>query len=853
MRNAFWFFGAVVLCACGPSGTLNGKVEVQGGSAANVAVIAYGPVSAAAVTGDDGAFSFTSLPDGKYVVRATVSDVDPGTQSGSATLTGGKQDAEILLTFKAANAKVTGKVRFTDASSAEALTVTAVGSETRSARTSADGTFTFDGLKTGAYVLTVEVVGTKEGRASIGVSAVGTVDAGELVLTPVGTVTGTVTYNAMPAAGVSVTVPGTSIGTVTDSAGAFTLNDVPGGMQNFRAQSGIEPFFRSGTAMLIVKRGENDPVALTLNDDAPKTGTVTGIVSFRGGRSPRDITVSVRGTSVTASPGPNGLFTIAAPIGEWDIVASAPQHATMVLGRVLVSEGSTQSLPGQELSWYRTIWSSPSQISDVTVTASSGATNPWSIGSLDDGVGTRLFVVNSQTGEFRFVFAGLATQFSMSANGKYAAWVAGSNTVFTYEVATGAMNRFMKPANVDSFAFSSAESVLFIVRTGKTLTRIPLATPTMETVFPSSGTATAIYSQNTDRYFVQVGGGSFDLVGTSSAGDVSPIFTNVFNLVLNPTAYALTDCSAMSTNCSLRVLSPTSITPARDMSVLTSLVGFSPFATSTLRSTAEYPCFNASGTAFCVKASDGTHYPLPGVPTRFFPNADGTRVLSVYNVAGTYSVREEAMPPSPTTAALHSSTDAYSIDWLSNDRAWAFRSNGTTRELRLIKAGAVTATDADFTSGFYPNGSLIVGQRASTSKWSVLLGDGPFRDVDTTSGSFVGYAVRPYSLAAGWPRQALVSFDTTSFTVIDEAAGMLKNVTGAFTYIAVGKTSNSEVFAIGRTDGTNAFYSHATGGTLEFRDGVATPLAYVGTNTGNFGMLSQSSDSRSLLLGSFVP
>ena len=55
MRNSIGLglLGALLLSACGPAGIISGKVTVEGGNAADIAVIVYGPQSAATVTAAD--------------------------------------------------------------------------------------------------------------------------------------------------------------------------------------------------------------------------------------------------------------------------------------------------------------------------------------------------------------------------------------------------------------------------------------------------------------------------------------------------------------------------------------------------------------------------------------------------------------------------------------------------------------------------------------------------------------------------------------------------------------------------------------------------------------------------------
>src|SRR5688572_3212721 len=128
-RLSIGLLGAMLLSACGPAGVISGKVTVEGGNAGGIAVIIYGPESAATVTNMDGTFSVTKLPDGVYVVRATVRDADVEEVSVSTTVTNGSASPEPVLAFRASTGKVTGRVTMSDGSSPIDLTVTATGVE----------------------------------------------------------------------------------------------------------------------------------------------------------------------------------------------------------------------------------------------------------------------------------------------------------------------------------------------------------------------------------------------------------------------------------------------------------------------------------------------------------------------------------------------------------------------------------------------------------------------------------------------------------------------------------------------------------------------------------------------------
>ena len=857
MRNSIWLLGAVVLSACGPAGILSGKVTVEGGSAAGVAVIVYGPQSAATVTGDDGAFSVGSLPDGKYVVRATVRGSDVEEVSVATTITQGKASPEPILAFRSSTAKITGKVVMADGSDAGNLTVTATGVETRGARTAADGSFSFEGLKTGAYTVSVEAKDTREGRVAVGVNASGTIDAGELRLSPIGRFGGSVKYNSMPAAGVTVAVPGTNLSAVTDATGLFQLVDVPTGPQSVTVHIGTAPFFRSATAMVTVLRGANPDVMLSLTDDPPKTGTVTGVVTFHGPRSPRDITVTAPGSLVNAvTPMANGAFSMTLPVGVWDVMANAPQHPAKLLGRVTVLEGSSQSLPGAELTWWRPVWRSNSILTAGPSNLTGGTqadTVAWSLVTFSDSSTPRLALINSTTFEFRVVAAGTALGRRISKNGKYAAWyVAG--TAFVYEIGTATLSTFTAQQTISQIEFSTDESVLFIVRAGPTLTRVPIASPNLQAIYPPSGNSTGISSTTVDRWFVRDTTNDIRLVTPST--DVAQVFTQVSTFSATPTAWALTACGA---TCSLMVLGPNSQAPAlKDNAVNPlpgGLVGFGTGSYATLDNRADYPCFVNGGTnAFCVKALDASHFPLPAIPTSFKLDEAGARVIYTYSSGLNTVLREELMPPLSTTTNLGSNSVGWITGWISPTRAYAYEASGAPRTMHLVKAG-VDTVDADVGSQTVTaQPPLLVFPQSSTSRWRAYLGDGPMRSLDVATSIPVttnSASARPLGTGAV-TKYAGVSFDTLTTWVIDENTPSVKQIAAGSGASFAYRSGTVEFMGLTRPGGSTPLYVFNTGALLELSDGSTTVTTTVG-QIGVLAWLGRAEDDRTISIGTFTP
>lgn len=850
LRHSLWLVGAVVLSACGPAGTLTGKVNVEGGSAAGVAVIVYGPQSGATVTKPDGAFSLGSLPDGDYVVRATVRGAEVEEQSATSTVTQGK-GTEVVLNFKLASSKISGRVSFTDGSSAQNLTVTAVGPETQGARAAADGSYSFENLAAGAYLVSVEAPDTKEGRVSVGVFASGDAVAPELKLTPIGNVPGTVTYNSTPAAGVTVSVPGTSISTSTDAMGKFLLEGVPAGAQTVYARTGTSPFVRSATQMTTVARGTNAELAVMITDDPPPTGTLIGNVTFRGARTPRDITVTAVGSGVMGSPAANGTYSLTLPVGLWDIVATAPAHPPLTLGRVDITAGRTVTLPGQELSWFRPVWTSQTALNNVTAFGSTpgDATHTWSLLLLNDPQQRRLALTNAVTFEFRVLAVGTFTLGTISRAGKYAAWVV-TNTAFVYEIATGALQAFNGVNAIADLQFSSDESVLFIHRAGPTLTRITLATPTSPTVFPATGNATQVVAQSPDRWFVRE---TTDVRLVTPTSSVAQVFTSVSTFSVIPTAWALTNCAA---TCSLKVLSPNATTAATDSAVAPAPGSVVPFGQSPyfgFTNRADHPCFiQSSMSAYCVRAVDGNHTSLQAVPTQFEHNEAGDRVVWAFTSGLNTAVREEAFPPMLTTTNLASSSNPWSVGWVSPNRAFAYETSGTNRVLHLVRMG-VDAPDNDIgTQGLVEAPPILVVPQNSTSKWRALLGDGPLRTIekDTTMTSPAAVGVRP--LGSGpLTRFGGVAFDPGQFYLLDETAMSLKTVLGGMS-TGAGRSGTVEILTLTRSGNANqAFYLPIQTAVLECDD-VANPTL-VGAFQTSIGAMGLGTDRLTVYGATFTP
>lgn len=787
-RRLGWLALTVLMTACG-GGTMTGTVTVAGGSAANVAVFVYGPLNTASVTNAEGRFTASGLPDGDYSVLARVRGADVEELTVPVKMVGGKPETEPTLAFTLSSGTVTGKVAFHDGSDASNVTVTLSGAASRGTRTGAGGVFSFEKVPAGAYVVSVDLVDSREKRASVGVSVTGNAaDVGELRLTVVGRVGGTVTLNGAPAGGVQVAVAGTTLLAVSDALGRFDFPEVPTGDATFVASTGAQQQ-SSATASTRVLRGANPDLSLALGDNQGRRGTVTGSVTFSNAQSPTIITVSVAGAAVTATPSPSGAYSMMVPEGAWDIVASAPFHPRKVLGRAHVLAGQATVVPGAELSWYRDIWQTSGQLGSVTPLAAS-ATTPWTVIRISESVGARSMLFNTLTYELRTLANSSVSSPRFSKNAKYLGFVL-LGELFVYELATGAMTTWGTGAL--SFDWSSDEAVFFVVRSGPSLERTTLATGNT-TRFPGTGNSAGVMQHTQDRWLVRETNNDVMLVEPDR--ETARLFSQVAALNVTPTPWALTACT---TTCTLRVVAPAGR--------VSNAVSLPLTGVGLLTSPADYPSFvnSADGRYFIVRASDASHTLLPTGTIRLQFNPAGSRYAFQTVVSGSTTIREEALPPTTSPLSIAQSSFGFNSGYVSNARFVALETSGPQRIFDYKTTGTAPTPDTD-TDTAVPAvlaPPLVLWPKASTRKWHAFIGDkGTLTLEEPTANTPGPVGVRGLVGSEPPTDYAGVSFDTASTWVLDEKLGQVRRAPGGYCFLGErsGMTDFCHWQRVGATD-----------------------------------------------------
>jgi len=154
-----------------------------------------------------------------------------GVITGQALFTSGTDHGGITITLEETDGLRSAS--FLNANHGIAMGARSVGARTFTAttQTATDGSFTFNNIPEGRYILYASSRDSLEQAVAIGV----TVAAGEVLdletlrLTPVGSMSGQITVDNTGAWGFLVSVAGTSFMAVTDVNGIFTISGIPAG------------------------------------------------------------------------------------------------------------------------------------------------------------------------------------------------------------------------------------------------------------------------------------------------------------------------------------------------------------------------------------------------------------------------------------------------------------------------------------------------------------------------------------------------------------------------------------------------------------------------------------------------
>jgi len=263
--------------------------------------------SGAATTSPTGTFSLSDVP-GTFSLRITAPGWAPRTVGG-VTITAAQTTELGAITLNEGGTVAGTVVSSVDATPVPGVTITAAASGD-AVQTDGLGAFTLLHQPEGSTTLTLSKVGWDPGTAGPFTVSVGaTTDVGLLQLTPRGTVRGTVVdaSTGAPLSGVTATLTGTSVTTVTDSQGVFSIVHTGGHITLSLARAGWAPV--TTPPFTIEAAGTTDLGTVPMSQMGAIHGRITGATGF--------VRVEAVGTGVSALT--TAEFTLSLPPGSYEL------------------------------------------------------------------------------------------------------------------------------------------------------------------------------------------------------------------------------------------------------------------------------------------------------------------------------------------------------------------------------------------------------------------------------------------------------------------------------------------------------------------------------------------------------
>ncbi len=339
------------------TGTISGVVTIEGTARSGVSVTLSS--GAAATTDASGAYSFAGVKAGTYTI----------------TISGFPTDAAFSTTTKGATIATSGQVQTVNFDGAYVRTSAILGSVLAGSRglagvkvaltgsntagasvnTDANGQYAFTGLRAGSYTVTIS--GFDAGQYTFASStATVTVAAGQSqvasftgTLLATAKITGTVTIEGAPAAGVGVALSGNATAsTTTDAAGAYTFSGLTVGSYNVTISGfAADAQFTEITKAVTIGSASSTGTA-SFTGAYIKTAMVTGSVAV-GGVGQAGVTVSLTGSATaTTTTDSDGQYKFTAlrggsysvTISNWDALKYT--FATTSQGPFTVATGGAE-------------------------------------------------------------------------------------------------------------------------------------------------------------------------------------------------------------------------------------------------------------------------------------------------------------------------------------------------------------------------------------------------------------------------------------------------------------------------------------------------------------------------------
>ncbi|MFN3649991.1 MAG: carboxypeptidase regulatory-like domain-containing protein [Armatimonadota bacterium] len=305
------------------------------------------------VTGPDGAYAFTALAPGSYVLAATARGFGRVVETVNVVDAETRQDFSLTREGSFLEGGLSGRVTDPTGRGLQGVAVRVLDGPAAGAATvtDAEGDFSLRNLPSGDYNLLFLKGGYGDHLESGVAVALGETTYVEVVLSEVtggGSLTGLVrTTDGAPLAGVQVEVLRDGVrqaSALTDRFGRYRVSALQPGTYSARfSKSGFAPATLTG---LVVSNGRTTTADARLsNSEDEETGAIAGIVRDAAGRGVEDALVEVTGPAgrVTTRTAVDGTFRLAglAPGSGYEVVVSAAGMTSQAWRGVTVAAGQT--------------------------------------------------------------------------------------------------------------------------------------------------------------------------------------------------------------------------------------------------------------------------------------------------------------------------------------------------------------------------------------------------------------------------------------------------------------------------------------------------------------------------------
>lgn len=312
------------------TGTITGVVTIEGAARSGVSVALSS--GATATTDASGAYSFAGVNAGTYTVTISgfPTDATFSSTTKGATITTAGQVATV--NFDGAFVRTSAILGSVSAggSGLAGVRVALTGANTAGANvnTDANGQYAFSGLRAGSYTVTISnfdagqyTFSTTSSTVTVAVGATQSVTfTGQRLATA--SITGTVTIEGAPAAGVTATLSTGAVAT-TSATGAYSFGSLTAGtytvtISGFAADAQFETVARTVT---ITSAGST--VNANFAGTYIRTATLNGLVTVAGA-GVAGVTVTLSGAATaTANTDANGLYSFSAlRAGDYTVTIS---------------------------------------------------------------------------------------------------------------------------------------------------------------------------------------------------------------------------------------------------------------------------------------------------------------------------------------------------------------------------------------------------------------------------------------------------------------------------------------------------------------------------------------------------